>query len=339
MELIRRIECYLRKRHKDMSFIHFRSDQFSAEDRREAVEETYGNVCGMDIDILASESVTEVQVSVLPDTAVAKGKLENHWAARSYQHIADGDDSFLLILPRSGKLGLSHRGRDQVFCAPGQLHLAPVEDPFQTRDSGGLTVTTMSIPASWVEKRLLNLDAFVKKTQTPNDPSALNLMVNYIDCVLAERRSLPAYSAMCVSEHLFDLAMLAIGADAETTHTAAGRGARHAHLLTIKKFIKDNCQVPDISAEKVARVCHISPQYLRKILRDSGTTFSDYLNAVRLDMVYDQLARSVRDSRPVYVLAYDAGFHNLAWFNRAFRNRFGMTPSEVRELAFANAAQ
>ena len=39
--------------------------------------------------------------------------------------------------------------------------------------------------------------------------------------------------------------------------------------------------------------------------------------------------------RTVSAIAFDVGFANLSYFNRRFRRRYGATPSEVREAAFA----
>jgi AraC-like DNA-binding protein len=34
----------------------------------------------------------------------------------------------------------------------------------------------------------------------------------------------------------------------------------------------------------------------------------------------------------ISTIAYDAGFRDLSYFNRSFRRRFGMTPSEWRDV-------
>jgi AraC-like DNA-binding protein len=38
-------------------------------------------------------------------------------------------------------------------------------------------------------------------------------------------------------------------------------------------------------------------------------------------------------NRGISAIAYDAGFGDVSCFNRTFRRRYGMTPSEVREAA------
>ena len=54
-------------------------------------------------------------------------------------------------------------------------------------------------------------------------------------------------------------------------------------------------------------------------------------------MLAQRLARTQRmlidprlAGRAITAIAFDAGFGDLSHFNRTFRRRFGMTPSEVR---------
>jgi len=37
--------------------------------------------------------------------------------------------------------------------------------------------------------------------------------------------------------------------------------------------------------------------------------------------------------RPIAAIAFEAGFGDLSYFNRAFRRRYRMTPSEARAAA------
>ena len=58
--------------------------------------------------------------------------------------------------------------------------------------------------------------------------------------------------------------------------------------------------------------------------------FSAFVNSYRLDEVATRL-RSPRDAGvAITTLALDAGFGSLGPFNRAFRERFGRTPTEFR---------
>jgi AraC-like DNA-binding protein len=58
--------------------------------------------------------------------------------------------------------------------------------------------------------------------------------------------------------------------------------------------------------------------------------FAAFLNGYRLDEVKEALADPSQRDVPILTIALDAGFGSLGPFNRAFRDAFGMTPSEFR---------
>ena len=60
-----------------------------------------------------------------------------------------------------------------------------------------------------------------------------------------------------------------------------------------------------------------------------GETFSGFVLARRLDRAMQRLT-DAEDARPVSEIAFDVGFGDLSYFNRTFRKRFGLTPSQVR---------
>ena len=60
-----------------------------------------------------------------------------------------------------------------------------------------------------------------------------------------------------------------------------------------------------------------------------GETFSGFVLARRLDRAMQRLTDGA-DPRPVGAIAFDVGFGDLSYFNRTFRRRFGLTPSQVR---------
>jgi AraC-like DNA-binding protein len=62
-------------------------------------------------------------------------------------------------------------------------------------------------------------------------------------------------------------------------------------------------------------------------------TFSEFLLGQRLAYARRLLNDPRFSSRPIASIAFDAGFADLSTFNRAFRRRFGMTPSEMRRSA------
>lgn len=97
-----------------------------------------------------------------------------------------------------------------------------------------------------------------------------------------------------------------------------------------EQFIKDNYQEP-LTLEAVAEVIHISPRQLQRILKaQTGSTFSEYIDSIRLGHVCRELAES---NKTVEQLAVGNGFSSANYLHRVFKRKLGMTPSQYRSNA------
>lgn len=71
------------------------------------------------------------------------------------------------------------------------------------------------------------------------------------------------------------------------------------------------------------------------IKHHTGTTFSAYINKIRLDKVEEIIRHKVRSSEPVTIweTAYQVGFRTIPYFNTCFLRRHGCSPSAyIRRL-------
>jgi AraC-like DNA-binding protein len=75
------------------------------------------------------------------------------------------------------------------------------------------------------------------------------------------------------------------------------------------------------------------PEYvLRRLIHDrlGYRNFAAFVNEYRLREVSRRLADPTLDRRPILTLALEAGFGSIGPFNRIFRDRYALTPSEFR---------
>jgi AraC-like DNA-binding protein len=89
----------------------------------------------------------------------------------------------------------------------------------------------------------------------------------------------------------------------------------------------------DLTLAEVARSQQISESYIRQLLAENGTTFTDFVLGGRLAHAHRMLTDPRYGDRSISAVAYEAGFGDLSYFNRTFRRRYGATPSDVREAA------
>lgn len=94
----------------------------------------------------------------------------------------------------------------------------------------------------------------------------------------------------------------------------------------------------ELSVRQLANALSIPEYVLRRLIlaRLGHRHFSSFVNDYRLREVTARMADSSLDRRPILTLALEAGFGSVGPFNRAFRERYGMTPSAFRDRRAAD---
>lgn len=110
-------------------------------------------------------------------------------------------------------------------------------------------------------------------------------------------------------------------------------------LSDIENFIKMNLSDPELSYDKVAISCGISPRYLCFLLKANNTSFSELVWKNRLPKARDWLVSPKTRDYPIHEIAYMSGFKSAAHFSRMFRATYGMPPREYRAQHVAEAQQ
>jgi AraC-like DNA-binding protein len=101
----------------------------------------------------------------------------------------------------------------------------------------------------------------------------------------------------------------------------------------VLNFINQNISNPDLTPRLTAEGLGISTRYIHKLLAHCGTTFTEYLTTQRLEHIKSELIAFSDRRIPISLMAFQWGFNDLSTFNRAFRDRFGCTPSDFRAHA------
>lgn len=111
----------------------------------------------------------------------------------------------------------------------------------------------------------------------------------------------------------------------DTNLSLKGQDDRLADILD---FIQSNFREP-LSLDEVAGLYFLSSPYLSKFFKkQTGKTFSQYLNEVRLAHAVNELANT---DKPITRIALDNGFPNLSAFNRVFNEQYQIKPVDYRK--------
>ncbi|MBQ2898057.1 MAG: helix-turn-helix domain-containing protein [Clostridia bacterium] len=101
----------------------------------------------------------------------------------------------------------------------------------------------------------------------------------------------------------------------------------HWVVENLKKHI-ENEYFKDINLKQMASLYDFNEKYLGRIFKaETGVTFHEYLNSVRLEAASLLLTDS---EESVVKISKKCGFNNVTYFNRIFFKRFEKTPLEYR---------
>ena len=106
---------------------------------------------------------------------------------------------------------------------------------------------------------------------------------------------------------------------------------RGLRIQALKAEVEQRLGSPDLSLDTVARAQRISSRLIQAMFQAEGETFSGFVLARRLDRAMERLTDG-DDARPIGAIAFDVGFGDLSYFNRTFRRRFGLTPTQARRV-------
>jgi AraC-like DNA-binding protein len=169
------------------------------------------------------------------------------------------------------------------------------------------------------------------------DPALSAFLHQYYDLAVTGAPHLDTLGQNAVAQHLIDLVVLAIGAGRDAEEVAKGRGLAAARFEAIKADILAQLGDGTLTLSAIAQRHRATPRYLQMLFERNGITFSEFVLEQRLLQAARMLCDLRLRNRKVSDIAHLAGFNDVSYFHRAFRRRFGMTPSDMRAQGFEGA--
>jgi AraC-like DNA-binding protein len=306
------------------------TDMLAAHDRFDAWRETFA-LRMIRVDVTTSDRAAfRAAMGVLPldRLTLVNCDVERVGLVRTRELVRDGNDDLSLVLCTSGAV----EARFEI----GTATLAPGEATLVPHHLVGAVVceqstTSLSLRLSRALLReLLGPSRELPLRVIPRGNPALQLLITYASGIVlsdvTQRGTTAALAGRQLSEliaHLFD-------PTADIVRAEQFGGVKAARLQAIMAGIDRHLVDPALSAAWLGAKLALSERYVHHLLSEAGVGFARVVREKRLQRARQMLqARSAR-TRPVVDIAHAAGFNDLPNFNRAFRQHFGRTPSEVR---------
>jgi AraC-like DNA-binding protein len=317
-------------RDEGVTRVHLTSAAVTGPDRVDAFRETICRpLMNADIEPLGAVFEFDCTMHAVAGFVAAFGEMSPARCTRSATRIEDDDVILTGVV----------RGRMTVREGAGEAVLADGGAALVSNDETGVGL-------GHVKSRLCNLRFNRARLESMSvdigsalgrlvlrDTPALRLLLSYAQIVEDSRALQTAELRRAVIEHMYDLAALSVGTSADAAHAAHRRGMRAARLRAIKADIRENLTDSALSVNSVAARHGVSPRYVQMVFETEGLTFSGYVLEQRLALARRMLGNPCAWTRNISAIAYEVGFRDLSYFNRAFRSHYGMTPSEARTAA------
>lgn len=240
-------------------------------------------------------------------------------------------DAIKLIIQTRGHSVLAQGG----CCAPVGAEAIVLYDPsrpYVLTNSTAVRLLLLQLPRDLFTP--VTLDRLTRPFVAPKEHAGLQrVLLSLMDATIREADRLDEAARASVGQTMVELVRTLL-----TVDDAPERAGTHSLDLLrrrAKDFIGDNLDAFDLDVGMVARRMGCSVRYVYRAFEAEGTTPSDYIWAQRLEAAASRLRASVQGQGEVSRVAFALGFSSSAHFARAFRKRYGLSPSEWRQASLS----
>jgi AraC-like DNA-binding protein len=249
---------------------------------------------------------------------------------------AAGQDELFFGINMAGRSLARQQGRELTVGAGDAVFIDPGGGTFDVVRPGACQLIGIRLPRHAVPPGMAGR-AGPPLRLVPARTPALDLLTRYLGSVLRGPEPASVRLADALAGHLAELIELSLaglpgeaGQAGAALRPAREPGVRAARLAAIRADVGRHLTDPGLTVAAVAARHGITPRYLHLLFEDEAVTFAQFVLHERLALAYRRLRDPRYAGRTVSAIAYGTGFGDLSYFNRAFRRRYSMTPTEAR---------
>ena len=230
-------------------------------------------------------------------------------------------DHILIQSYLQGGLSGDMDGRD-VSVSAGQTSVIDLARPMRGDRLGCADLVNLVIPRDALSLGMQDLHGAVLEDERGE------FLADYLVSLLGALPSMQQSDAAGIARITRDMVAVCLRPTAENRERAM-RQIEAGYLRRAKRLIEEQLRAPDLTAGRLCCQLGISRSSLYRLFEPLGGV-ARYIQGRRLEQIREAL-RTPRETRSLRDLAQVYGFSDGAHLSRAFRARFGMSPSDVRQ--------
>ncbi|MFD8635583.1 helix-turn-helix domain-containing protein [Streptomyces sp. NPDC059533] len=253
---------------------------------------------------------------------------------RSPAHVRRGDpENMQLALITQGSFRISQRGNDSVVV--GGLVLTdtsrPSEGAFKGGQSGALV---MQIPRQALALGADRVDRLLAQSLAADVGSGA-ILADFLKSLVTRGPHCSPEELHAMGAVTLDLATAFLARQLGDLGQAPAEARAQETLQRVYRFIENNLGDLGLTPQTIADRHNMSVRRLHVLFGDQPLTVAARIRQRRLERAHADLACGELRGWPVQAIAHRWGFASATGFSRAFRDAYGITPTEHRALSQA----
>ena len=317
---------------KRLPFSHFTTDVVAPREQFDAWHESISVV--FDVEPLADyrrESGFEASVRAyhLGGLLISRVEFEGQQFVRDRQRAAiDGLDHYLVQLYDTGGL-IGAAGERVRSLRSGDVQILDLSQHNVTEAaaSGTVAIVVQRDTLRQALPDVQDLHALVLR----GDSAVGGLLGDYMNSLLARADTIDLADSGSVAQATTDIVAACFHSTAETRARARSVIERTV-LDRLRSHIAANLESANLTARALCSQFGISRTQLYRLFEPLGGV-ANYIQEQRLRRAHADLCSPAHDHRRIYEIAFTLGFSSESHFSRTFRQRYGLSPSDVRARA------
>ena len=177
---------------------------------------------------------------------------------------------------------------------------------------------------------IMNHELILPYLITPKHPAYVSIRKIFCQIASLYNEEVPGYELALKGLFLQVVFLLLQYSTKQAKNVLPEEGTPADKLKNVLDYIEIH-YAQTISVEELAKICCFSEyHFMRFFKKHMNMTCVEYVNNVRLEKAVELFEQG---NTSILEVSLSVGFHNLSYFHRAFKNKYGMTPrSFIKEL-------
>jgi AraC-like DNA-binding protein len=276
----------------------------------------------------ADEEKSRMTSGMLGTCRLTRLEADQHVVFREHVAAAPEDpDAIKLIVQTEGSASLTQGGL-HVPVSRNALVIYDPSRPYMLTNSTPVRQLLLQLPRHALPHAVVERLAQPFTARADQD-GMCRILLSLMDSTIHEIDHLDEARRSSIGQTMIELVRTMIGAYLSQAKPVAN--PLDVLLQRIKDFIEINLERPDLSVTLIARRMGCSVRYVYRAFEVERLTPSDYIWDLRVQKAAAKLREAGSHAGEIAEIAFALGFSSSAHFSRAFRHRYGVSPSQWRK--------